>query len=183
MNRTTVQGGALRRAAASVGAGGLALLLLAIAAGPASASPHLRARVSGGTLLIFGTPFAEQITLRLSPTDRNGLEVDLDNDGSADATFDLTNIDAIEVDAGGGNDTVRIDDVNGAFTARIPTRIDGGNGDDTLNGGAGAEILVGGNGNDRIDGNGGGDTAFLRRGDGNFGRDPRGGSHVVEGVT
>jgi Ca2+-binding RTX toxin-like protein len=181
MNRTTVHADALRRAAASVGAGGLALLLLAIAAGPASASPHLRARVSDGTLLISGSPFAEQITLRQSATDRNRLEVDLGNDGSADATFDLTAVDAIDVDAGGGDDAVRIDDVNGAFTARIPTRIDGGNGDDTLNGGAGAEILDGGNGNDRIDGNGGADTAFLGRGNDTFVWDPGDASDVVEG--
>ena len=181
MKRTTVNADALRRALASIGAGGLALLLLAIAAGPASASPHVRARVSDGTLLISGTPFAEQITLRQSAVDRNRLEVDLDNDGSADQTFDLSTVDAIDVDAGGGDDTVRIDDVNGAFTARIPTRIEGGNGDDTLNGGAGAEILDGGNGNDRIDGNGGADTAFLGRGDDAFVWDPGDASDVVEG--
>jgi len=181
MKRTTVNADALRRALASIGAGGLALLLLAIAAGPASASPHVRARVSDGTLLISGTPFAEQITLRQSAVDRNRLEVDLDNDGSADQTFDLSTVDAIDVDAGGGDDTVRIDDVNGAFTARIPTRIEGGNGDDTLNGGSGAEILVGGNGNDRVDGNGGADTAFLGRGDDAFVWDPGDASDVVEG--
>jgi Ca2+-binding RTX toxin-like protein len=179
MNRTTVRVEALRRAAASVGAGALALLLLAIAAGPASAAPHVRARVSDGTLLISGTPFAEQITLRKSAVDRNQLEVDLNNNGSADATFDLSNIDAIDVDAAGGNDTVRVDDVNGTLT--IPTRIDGGNGDDTLNGGGGDEILVGGNGNDRIDGNGGADTAFLGRGDDTFIWDPGDASDVVEG--
>jgi hypothetical protein len=179
MNRTTVHAGALRRAAASVAAGALATLLLAIAAGPASASPHLRARVFDGTLLISGSPFADQITLRLSATVRNQLELDLDNDGSADATFDLANIDAIHVDAAGGDDTVRIDDVNGVLTT--PTRIDGGSGDDTLNGGGGAEILVGGNGNDRIDGNGGADTAFLGRGDDTFVWDPGDASDVVEG--
>jgi RTX calcium-binding nonapeptide repeat (4 copies) len=181
MNRTTVRADAWRGALASVGAGALALLLIAIAAGPASAAPHVRAKVSDGTLLISGTPFAEQITLRQSAAVRNQLEVDLDNDGSADATFDLTNIDAIDVDAGSGDDTVRIDDVNGAFTSRIPTRIDGENGDDTLNGGAGAEILDGGNGDDRIDGNGGADTAFLGRGDDTFVWDPGDGSDVVEG--
>jgi Ca2+-binding RTX toxin-like protein len=179
MNRTTVGADALRRASASIGAGALALVLLAIAAGPASAAPHLRARVFDGNLLISGSPFADQITLRLSATVREQLEVDLDNDGSADATFDLTNIDAIDVDAAGGDDTVRIDDVNGVLTT--PTRIDGGNGDDTLNGGGGAEILVGGNGNDRIDGNGGADTAFLGRGDDTFVWDPGDASDVVEG--
>ena len=40
---------------------------------------------------------------------------------------------------GAGDDLVRIDDSNGAFTDSIPTTLDGGAGNDTLAGGAGAE--------------------------------------------
>jgi hypothetical protein len=183
VNRTTVRADARRRVPTAIGASALTLLLLAIAAGPVAAAPTFRSRISDGTLLIFGSPFADQMTLRQSAVDRNQLEIDLGNDGSTDQTFELTGIDAIEVAAGGGDDTVRIDDVDGAFTARIPTRIDGGNGDDTLFGGSGAETFVGGNGNDRVDGNGGADIAFLGKGEDTFVWDPGDGSDTVEGGT
>ena len=92
-----------------------------------------------------------------------------------------TRFRAIDVEAGNGNDTVRIDQVNGAFTTTIATRIDGGNGDDTLIGGSGNEVLVGGRGDDVIDGNGGADTAFLGQGDDTFVWDSGDGSDVIEG--
>ena len=86
-----------------------------------------------------GSPFADRIALRLSRTDPNQLQVDVGDDGSADDTFDLSTFGAIDVEAGNGNDTVRIDTANGAFTTTEPTPVDGGNGDDTLIGGSGNE--------------------------------------------
>lgn len=184
MTRTIVRADARRMVPAAIGAGALTLLLLAIAAAPVAAAPTtLRSRISDGTLRIFGRPFAEQITLRQSAVNRNQLDVDLGNDGSTDQSFDLTGIDAIALDAGGGDDTVRIDDANGAFTALRPTVIHGGNGNDTLLGGSGAETFIGGNGDDVIDGNGGADTAFLGKGDDTFVWDPGDGSDIVEGGT
>ena len=163
----------------------LAVALTAIAAATAvpvaSAAPTLKAGVVDGTLRISGGPFAEQITLRLSALDRNQLQVDVGNDGSADQTFDLSTFRAIEVEAGNGNDTVRIDEVNGAFTTTKPTRIDGENGNDTLLGAGGAELFYGGNGDDFVDGNAGADTAFLGRGDDVFVWDPGDASDIVEG--
>ena len=159
----------------------LAAIAASIAMPAAAAGPAVRVRLAGGTLQISGTPFADRITLRKSATDRTQLQVDIGDDGSADLTFDLGTISAIDVDGGGGNDTIRIDDVNGAFTTTTPTLIDGGRGDDTLIGGSGAETFVGGSGNDRVDGNGGADTAFLGRGDDTFVWDPGDGSDVVEG--
>jgi Ca2+-binding RTX toxin-like protein len=76
---------------------------------------------------------------------------------------------------------VRIDESNGVFTDTIPTRIDGGPGNDTLTGGSGAETLVGGAGNDVIDGKKGADTALMGSGDDTFVWDPGDGSDVVEG--
>jgi hypothetical protein len=76
---------------------------------------------------------------------------------------------------------VRIDDTNGAFTDTIPTRIEGGPGNDTISGGAGAETLVGGAGNDTIDGKGGNDTSDLGPGDDSFVWDPGDGSDSIEG--
>ena len=98
-------------------------------------------------------------------------------------TFDLRTFGAIDVEAGSGNDTVLIDQVNGAFTTTKATRIYGQNGDDTLIGGSGNEVFVGGRGDDFVDGNGGADTAFLGRGDDTFVWDPGDGSDVVEGGT
>jgi Ca2+-binding RTX toxin-like protein len=148
---------------------------------PVAASPSARADVSDGTLRIVGSPPAEQITLRLGALDPNQLQVDVGDDGSADFTFDLSTFRAIDVKAGNGDDTIRIDQVNGPFTTTKSTRIDGENGDDTLIGGSGAEVLIGGNGNDQVDGNGGADTGLLGRGDDVFVWDPGDGSDVVEG--
>ena len=49
------------------------------------------------------------------------LQVDLGDDGTADFTFPRAAIDNIKIAAHGGDDTVRIDDTNGAFTDTIPT--------------------------------------------------------------
>jgi hypothetical protein len=164
-----------------LGAVTLAALAASIAVPVAAAAPTLRATVSDGTLRISGGPFSDRIALRLSPVDRTQLQVDVGNNGSADSTFDLDTFDAIDVKAGSGNDTVLIDQVNGAFTTTKATRIDGQNGDDTLIGGSGNEVLVGGRGDDFVDGNGGADTAFLGRGDDTFVWDPGDASDVVEG--
>ena len=85
------------------------------------------------------------------------------------------------MDAGNGDDVVRIDQVNGAFTTTEATTIAGGNGDDTLLGGSGAETFDGGRGSDIADGNGGADTAFLGSGDDVFVWDPGDGSDRFEG--
>ena len=160
----------------------LAALVTSIAAAPvAAAAPSVTATVADGTLHIQGSPHSDHIALRVSRDDRTQLQVDVGDDGSADASFDLNTFGAIDVDAGNGNDTVKIDQVNGAFTNSKATRIDGGNGDDTLIGGSGNEVLVGGRGDDVIDGNGGADTAFLGQGDDTFVWDPGDGSDVIEG--
>jgi len=54
-------------------------------------------------------------------------------------------------------------------------------GNDTINGGDGADILLGGSENDAIDGNRGNDVAFLGANDDSFTWDPGDGSDVVEG--
>ncbi len=164
--------------------GGVALTAFAvsIAAAPvAAAGPGVRATVTDGTLRIEGSPASDHITLRVSRDDRTQLQVVVGDDGSAVQSFDLNTFDAVDVEAGNGNDTVKIDEVNGNFTKSKPTRIDGQNGDDTLLGGSGNEVLVGGRGDDVIDGNGGTDTAFLGQGDDTFVWDPGDGSDVVEG--
>ena len=159
----------------------VAAIAASIAVPVAAAAPTVKATVTDGTLRISGSPRADKIALRLSALDANQLQVDVGDDGSADKTFDFATLRAIDVEAGNGNDTVRIDQVNGAFTTRLATRIDGENGEDTLIGGSGNEILVGGRGDDFVDGNGGADTAFLGKGNDTFVWDPGDGSDVVEG--
>jgi hypothetical protein len=180
MTRETPQpaGRSTRRAERAIA---LVALMFVIAAAPAAASPSAQATVVDGTLRIAGGPTAERIALRLSALDPSQLQIDLGDDGSADQSFALGTFRVIDVAAGNGDDTVRIDQVNGAFTTAVATRIDGQNGDDTLLGGSGAETFFGGNGDDLVDGNGGADTAFLGRGDDIFVWDPGDASDVVEG--
>jgi hypothetical protein len=172
-----------RRLPASLGASAMALLVLGATATSAAAGPTVRAKVHDGTLRVSGGPFAEEIALRLSAGDPNLLQVDVDDDGSAEFTFDLGTFEAIDLDAGRGDDEILIDDINGAFTSTKATRIDGGDGNDVLLGGRGNEVFVGSRGNDFVDGNGGTDTAFLGAGDDTFVWDPGDGSDVVEGGT
>lgn len=172
---------ARRRLAASAGASGLAILMLAAAAAPAAAAPPLHARVTDGTLLVTGTPFADHVTLRVSRDDSNQLEIDAGNGRTVDATVDLRTFNDIVISTGAGNDFVTLDTANGAFTTAKPTLVFGGRGDDTLIGGSGKETFFGGSGNDFVDGNGGVDTAFLGSGNDTFVWDPGDGNDVVEG--
>ena len=140
-----------------------------------------RPKLRLGLLSVAGTEASERIALRLETGDPGVLQVDVGDDGTADFSFPTARIARIAVDAGSGDDLVRIDDSNGAFTGSIATTIDGGDGNDTLLGGSGAETLLGGAGNDSIDGNGGKDLALLGAGDDTFIWDPGDGSDTIEG--
>ena len=167
---------------------GAVLALVALAApAAADASPGkpggVQAELDNGTLKVEGGNRANAVALRLKDGDPNQIQVDAGDDGSADFTFARGNVRAIRVAMGNGRDSVRIDDANGTFTDSIPTTIAGGNGNDSLNGGQGAETLKGGNGDDSIDGGKGNDTALLGRGDDSFTWDPGEGSDVIEGQS
>jgi hypothetical protein len=166
----------------------VAVLGLAAMATPAvsSASNHghhkvhdVRAKLVRGTLEVKGGPHSDAVALRLA--DRTQVQVDVGDDGSADFSFARNDLRAINVNAGNGDDAVRIDDTNGAFTDSIPTTIAGGAGDDSLIGGAGAETFYGGSGNDTVDGGRGNDTAYLGGGNDVFSWDPGEGSDVIDG--
>ena len=144
-------------------AAGLLIAGLAATADAAHAAPP--PKVTGGSLVVRGNASSERITLRLQAGHSNRLEVDLNDDGSADFRFNRNRIDRIRVNGARGNDQLRIDDANGAFTTTIPTVLDGGRGDDTLIGGRGGERLRGGRGNDTADGGLGNDRASMGAGD------------------
>ena len=158
----------------------LAALSAAITVPAATAAPAVRASLVDGVLRVAGSPFSDQIALRLSATDPSQLQVDGNADGSADNTFDINSFASIVVDGRRGNDLVQLDTANGAFTTARPTIVVGGTGDDTLLGGSGNELFFGGSGNDFVDGNGGTDTAFLGSGNDTFVWDPGDGSDTVE---
>jgi Ca2+-binding RTX toxin-like protein len=155
--------------------------------------------LENGLLTVEGTNKGDRIALGLQAGQPGILQVDFGDDGSAEFSFERSQIAEIVVDAGNGDDAVRIDESNGVFSDTIPTTIEGGNGNDRLVGGAGAvtidggngndalfggngnEKLLGGNGNDTIDGNKGNDSAFGGNGNDTFIWDPGDGSDTIEG--
>jgi hypothetical protein len=146
----------------------------------------VRAAVKQRTLTVKGGNRGDAIALRLAAGDSSRIQVDVGDDGSADFSFARRDVSAINVKGGNGNDSIRIDDANGAFTDSIPTTIAGGNGNDSLEGGqvqiaAENETFYGGNGNDTIDGGKGNDTAYLGNGNDTFRWDNGEGSDVIEG--
>lgn len=107
--------------------------------------------------------------------------------GSAPGTLTTTRVERIEVDAGAGNDTVRL------TNAGVRAYVFGGDGDDTihgsaendtLSGGAGRNRLFGGDGNDRLNGSSGRDFLFGEAGEdrlyGNGGNDDLDGGGNVD---
>jgi Ca2+-binding RTX toxin-like protein len=179
-----------RRFHLPVAAVALALSGLAVAA-PAYASASgkvegVRAAVKHGTLNVTGSDGRQQVALRLKANDPSTIQVDVGDNGSADFSFARSDVNAIKVKGGNGNDSLRIDDANGAFTNTIPTTIAGGDGNDTLEGGqtqvaAENETFKGGDGNDLVDGGKGNDTAYLGAGNDTFRWDNGEGSDVIEG--
>jgi Ca2+-binding RTX toxin-like protein len=174
---------------------------LALSAQAADASPPVKVKLKNQTLVVKGTEAGDRIALRQSAADRQTLQVDVGDDGSADFQIAFNRFNRVRVDAGRGDDLVRVDEVNGAFTTTTPTQVNGqqgndtlvgGTGPDTLNGDAGNDNLVGGlgdetldggDGNDAVDGNQGADVADLGAGDDRFTWDPGDGSDVVDGGT
>jgi Ca2+-binding RTX toxin-like protein len=163
-----------------------AVLAVAALAVPAvsNASPKVdgvRAAVKHGALEVRGSGAADAVALRLKAGDATQVQVDVGDDGVADFSFARNGLLAINVRAGAGDDSVRVDDANGAFTDAVATTIAGGDGDDSLNGGLGAETFRGNAGNDAVDGGRGDDTAYLGDGDDSFPWDPGEGNDVIEG--
>ena len=150
-----------------------------LTAAPAVAA-SARAHVDDDVLIVQGSGGDDRLALRLAPGAPNTLQVDFDDDGSAEASFDRSTFTTIVVMLSGGDDQYRVDQTNGAFADEAIT-VDGGGGDDIMNGGDAAEVFLGRGGSDFVDGNRGSDTAFLHGGNDTFRWDPGDGSDVVEG--
>jgi hypothetical protein len=152
-------------------------------AGASARPPGVTAELDNGTLHVDGGDRPNDVALRLKQGDSSRLQVDAGDNGSADFSFARSDVDAISIRMGNGPDSVRIDDSNGTFTDSIPTTINGGNGDDHIEGGQGIEEINGGNGDDFVDGGKGNDRADLGRGDDTFRWDPGEGSDSIEGES
>lgn len=126
------------------------------AAAPADAA--YTARISSGALRVTGNSASDLLALRLAPGAPGTLQVDVGDDGSADFSFDRALFDRIVVEAGGGDDTARMDESNGVFTNTESTEIRGEGGNDTLTGGGASERILGSSGDDVISGARGDDT-------------------------
>jgi hypothetical protein len=171
-----------------------ALALPAIVASPMASAKDLKldgvsAQLkAGGTLEVSGDGRANAIALRLQLNNPSIVQVDAGDDGSADFSFARSEIAAIDVKGAGGDDSIRIDDTNGAFTNTIPTTLHGNGGDDSLTGGLGAEtfkgdggddVVVGGKGNDIAQLDGGNDTFVWNNGDGSDTIEGNGGNDTM----
>jgi Ca2+-binding RTX toxin-like protein len=167
----------------AVVAAAVAAVAAALPIGEAGAAGDagITAVIQFGTLKVTGTGAGEKIALRLKSGNSAIIEVDAGDDGTADFSFNRADVNKISVNAGPGDDAVRIDEVNGVFTTSIPTAIDGGEGNDNLTGGSGNEFFQGGLGNDSVNGKRGNDAAALGGGDDSFVWNPGDGSDAVEG--
>jgi Ca2+-binding RTX toxin-like protein len=154
--------------AAAVGA--TLVAMLGLAAGQASAA--YTSRIQAGTLQLTGDGASDSLVLDADATTLFAVVND-----TTTLTLDRSTFTALDVDAGGGDDTVRF--LNGQPIDGVT--INGGNGNDTLLGANQDETLIGGNGNDFVDGNIGSDTIQLGAGNDTFQWDPGDGSDSVDG--
>jgi Ca2+-binding RTX toxin-like protein len=148
--------------ALALGAGlGVVGVLLGTAAAGAATTASLS---PAGRLTVTGTGAGDTIVVRAV----NGSTIEVASLGFR-RRFPAGVVRSIQVNGGGGNDTIRIADGPLAFTRTRPTTLDGGNGNDTLRGGKGSETLRGragsdtvtwsvGQGNDQVEGGTGSDT-------------------------
>jgi hypothetical protein len=169
-----LQADRIGRRALTMGAATGSILAATLTFAATQADAAYTAQVKAGTLQIRGDGASDRLVLTPAPTT---LLVDVGEDGTADFTFDRSTFTAVNVQAGDGDDEVRVDNA----VSPLELTIDGGAGDDTLIGANGNETLIGGAGNDFADGNIGADTARMGTGDDTFEWDPGDGSDTVDG--
>ena len=142
----------------------------------ASAAVTAKFSASSGVFSVFGDRLDNNIQISRTPAG-----VILINGGAvpvSGGTATVANVRLIKVFGQSGNDTIALNEANGALPR---TNLFGGRGNDTLMGSNGVDLLVGGVGNDFVDGQQGNDVGFLGAGDDAFQWDPGDGSDVVEG--
>jgi hypothetical protein len=93
-------------------------------------------------------------------------------------SLDIGTTERLVLDANGGDDSFS---TSGDLAPLIALSVDGGAGNDRIDGGNGSDTLVGGPGDDVVDGNQGADSALLGDGNDTFVWDAGDGSDTVEG--
>jgi Ca2+-binding RTX toxin-like protein len=119
------------------------------------AAAAVTATFSNGTLTVFGDAADNTITIS-----RDAAGKILVNNGAVavlGGTPTVANTSLIQVFGLGGNDQISLNEANGALPK---ANLFGGNGDDVLTGGSGADLLFGQVGNDTLLGKGGSDLLF-----------------------
>jgi len=106
--------------------------------------------VENGRFAITGNGASDKLVLYLESTLPGNLLADVGADGTIDFSLNRSEFDAVEVDAGGGDDEVRLQSVGGITDE--PITVNGAAGNDTLIGSAGTDTLIGGSGNDTVSG-------------------------------
>jgi hypothetical protein len=130
----------------------------------AAAPPVVTAVLEGTLVVVNGTRKSDAITVGL-----NGGNVEVLSAGVLVSAFPAGGLTGLSVTASNGHDTVLVD-----AAVTLPVTLLGGNGRDSLTGGAGADTIDGGNGKDVLAGGAGNDTVMggnasdvLDGGDGN----------------
>src|SRR5262249_32959368 len=128
----------------------------------------MTATLDHGTLRIEGTPGPDTITARQV---NNMISIDGITGGIMPSIFDASQVQKIEVNGRGGDDTISLnsESVAGQQALTVPCVVHGGDGNDVIIGGtkddalfgdAGNDRIQGMNGNDYVDGGTGNDTLF-----------------------
>ncbi len=131
------------------------------------AAGKVKTKLDGSTLVVQGSSSNDVITLRLKAGDPYKLVVEVPSNPASTQEFDRSSFDAIKVQAGPGDDTVKVDETNGVFSDTEAVTFEGGAGNDTLLGGTGGETLTPGPGEDFVYGFGGADRIIWAGTDGN----------------
>src|SRR6476646_5347966 len=126
--------------------------------------PPYHVGVQQRTLEITARAAGSNVALRLAPGDPQTLQVDIGSDGSIDFQVARSAFDRVDIEAGNGANSVRVDESNDSITA-----------------GSGADVISGGRGDDSVDAGRAADTVDLGSGDDSFLWLPGEGSDVVEG--
>ena len=123
----------------------------------------LSVSLENGVLTVLGTPAADRIVVYYSRTFERQEYVVSGTAGSG--RFPAADVRVVAVRSGAGNDSVDLATAEVVFPAAIgffgpvlvPSRVDGGLGDDLIYGGASRDIIFAGFGNDRVFGTDGDD--------------------------
>ena len=116
------------------------------------------------------------------PRDRTTCRSTSATTATAEFTFDRSTFSTIEISLRSGNDSIRIDQINGTF-ADETIDVDGGSGNDSWTVATAPKCSIGGSGNDAVDGNSGDDTAYLGSGTDTFRWDPGDDNDLIEGES